>query len=719
MRQPVTAHRVLTTSTHLLYGLMALLCLAMLLAASAPPAGAAAPDGRDKAAMRLDEVDGGTLLFRNDGMDVFDVAPTVDTDVHMDVSGTIARVTVRQTFVNDSPSWREAIYAFPLPDNAAVDRLRLRVGERVIEGRIEEKQRARRTYQKARAEGKRAGLVEQERPNIFTTSVANIAPGSRIAVEIAYQQTVRFDAGRFDLRFPLVVGPRYIPRPQLVSIAGRTALVDPVPDADRISPPLRTEAEGPGNPVTLTVRLDDRIPLTGITSPSHAIAVADDGGTWKTVTLKDGAVPTDRDFVLQWAPAPGTGPAAAVYREARDGRDYLLVTLLPRPADTPAAEHRIPPRSIVFVIDTSGSMHGDSLNQAKAALVLALGRLRPDDSFNVIQFNSGTDSLYRAPRPVGPDNLAAARRYVAGLESTGGTNMLPALTAALESFPQGDGKLHQVVFLTDGSIGYERQVFGRIQALIGNTRLFSVGIGSAPNNYFMTRAARFGRGSYTFIGAPSEVSENMDALLRKLERPVLTDIQVNWPGAVVPETWPARVPDLYDGEPLTLSARLDADQINSGQPITITGIYDGQPWRTTLALADAGVNQMDNPGVAAVWARRKIAALMDSVIDGADYEAVKRRVIDTAVAFQLVSKFTSLVAVDVTPARPAAETLASSRVATNLPHGWSRRMITGAAPAQGLVLPRGATAAPMHLAWAAALAALAGLLLLVRRRALS
>lgn len=716
MKRHVTAHHLHNAGTQILYGTLALLCLALLIAIGAPPARAANP-AADKPAMRLNEIEGGALLFRNDGSDVFDVAPTIDTGVHMDISGTVARVTVRQTFVNDSASWREAIYAFPLPDNAAVDRLRLRVGDRVIEGRIAEKQKARQAYQKARAEGKRAGLVEQERPNIFTTSVANIAPDSRIAVEIEYQQTVRFDAGRFDLRFPLVIGPRYIPKPRIVAAEDWTALVAPVPDADRITPPLRSEAEGPGNPITLTVRLDTRIPLAGIVSPSHAITVTDEDSAWTTVTLKDGAVPTDRDFVLQWTPESGLGPAAAVYSESRDGEDYLLVTLLPRPAADAVEPAQPPARGIVFVIDTSGSMHGESLRQAKAALTMALGRLRPGDSFNIIQFNSVTDSLFHAPRPADAATVSAARRYVAGLESTGGTEMLPALTAALESFPQDDGTLHQVVFLTDGSVGNERELFGRTQALIGDTRLFTVGIGSAPNSYFMTRAAAFGRGSFTFIGAPSEVSEKMDALLRKLERPVLTDLRVAWPGGSLPETWPARIPDLYDGEPLTVSARLPADLTQSGQPITVTGTYGGQPWRTTL-MATGAESGEENPGVAAIWARRKIASLMDTIVRGADYEAVKRQVIETALSFQLVSKFTSLVAVDVTPARPADDPLASSRVATNLPNGWSREMVTGVTK-QGMALPRGATPASLHLAWAAVLAALAGLLLLIRRRAIA
>ncbi len=711
--KPRSAHRrLLGAGTQILYGTLSLLCLALLLAISAPQARSATMGAEDKPATRLNEVEGGSLLFRTDTGGIYDVAPTVDTDVHMDISGTIARVTVKQAFFNDSPDWREAIYAFPLPDNAAVDRMRLRVGDRLIEGQIKEKRKARKTYEKARAEGRQAGLVEQQRPNMFTTSVANIAPNSRIAVEIEYQQTVRVDNGRFDLRFPLVIGPRYIPRPRLIAAEDFTVVVDPVPDAADITPPVRSEAEGLGNPVTLTIRLDRKVPLGDIASPSHAIAVDDEGAAWKTVTLAHGDVPADRDFVLQWSPAPGEGPAPALYSETKDGHRHVLLSLMPRPAAAGTTLSPPPARSIVFVIDTSGSMHGESLRQAKAALILALGRLRPEDSFNVIQFNSVTSSLFRAPRRADASTLNAAKRYVANLESTGGTEMLTALTAALESFAANDETLHQVVFLTDGSVGNERELFGRTKALIGDTRLFTVGIGSAPNSYFMTRAAQFGRGSYTFISTPTEVSEKMNVLLRKLERPVLTDLQVIWPDGSNPETWPTRVPDLYDGQPLTLAARFQENTVLDGQQVMVTGRFDGRPWQAAVPLA---MSDTDNPGIAAVWARRKIAALMDSVIEGADFEAVKRHVTDTALDYKLVSKYTSLVAVDVTPVRPAAEPVHASRLATNLPHGWSRGKVLGAAQ-QGYVLPRGATPAAMHLAWALAMTMLAGILFVLYRR---
>src|SRR5438876_771816 len=357
----------------------------------------------------------GTLLFRG-GAGAAVPAPLLETDVDLRVTGPVARAIVRQQFVNPTSDWVEGVYVFPLPEDAAVDHLRLHVGDRVLEGVIRERAAAKATYERTKREGRRTGLVEQERANIFTTSVANIAPGASVAVEIEYQQTLRWDDGRYRLRVPLVVGPRYIP----------------------------------GAPV--------------VTPPS---------------------------------------PAADAARRQ--------------------------PREVVFVIDNSGSMAGASIEQAKAALQLALARLGPADTFNVIRFNHTMDAVFETPRPATREHVALAARWVERLRATGGTEMPPPLMRALEG-GEGDGRLRQVIFLTDGGVGNEAELFEIIHKLLGDRRLFTVGIGSAPNSHFMRGAARYGRGTFTYIGAVSEVQEKMTALFRKLEAPALTDLRLELPG---------------------------------------------------------------------------------------------------------------------------------------------------------------------------------------------
>src|SRR5262245_9945121 len=399
----------------------------------------------------------GSLLVKTPLAGPAGEVPAVRTDVRMRLTGPIARVEVTQEFHNPSTEWLEGVYVLPLPEGAAVDAMHLQVGDRVIEGQVREREEARQTYQQAQQAGKKASLLEQERPNIFTISVANVGPGEAVVVNLEYQEVVRYDQGTFRLRFPMVVGPRYIPGAEAaVGIAGTGwgANTTAVPDAERITPPVRHPSEGPINPVSLTIELDAGFPLRRLECPYHAIVTTPGSGTRQSIRLADEAVPADRDFELVWAPDPGAQPAAAVFTEWHDGEPYALVMLVP-PA-TGAGERL--PREVVYVIDTSGSMGGASIQQARLALDQALTALTPADRFNVIQFNSTTEQLFPARVPAGPAEVALARHWVQGLQAYGGTEMLPALRAALADGGETPG-IRQVVFVTDGLVGNEEQLF--------------------------------------------------------------------------------------------------------------------------------------------------------------------------------------------------------------------------------------------------------------------
>lgn len=665
--------------------LAAMLCLTPVAARAAT--GAVAQAG----ATRVTE---GTLLFRGaDGVPA--PAPLLETDVDLQVTGPVARAIVRQQFVNPTSNWVEGVYVFPLPEDAAVDHLRLHVGDRILEGLIRERAAAKATYEQAKREGRRTGLVEQERPNVFTTSVANIAPGASIAVEIEYQQTLRWDESRYRLRFPLVVGPRYIPGTPVDTppdATGWAPNTDVVPDASRITPPVVHPSRGPINPVTLRVTLAPGAPLSRLDSTYHAIhATPERDGTYR-IELAAGPVPTDRDFELVWEPAAGTMPAAAVFTEGRDDGVYGLLVVTP-PTPTAHAARR-QPREVVFVIDNSGSMAGASIDQAKAALQMALARLGPADTFNVIRFNHTMDAVFEAPRPATREHLALAARWVQRLQATGGTEMRPPLSRALAG-ETGDGRLRQVIFLTDGGVGNEAELFDIIRTSLGDRRLFTVGIGSAPNSHFMREAARYGRGTFTYIGAVSEVQEKMTALFRKLESPALTDLRLELPGISVAEVVPDPVPDLYIGEPVVVAFRaatLPAHAVLSGR-------FGATTWEREVSLQRAP----EHAGLATHWARAKIGVLLDARRGGADDEGVRQAMIQLALAHHLVSPYTSLVAVDVTPVRPDGAALQSHAMPTNLPHGWDYEAVFG--------LGQGATDARLH--------ALAGVVALIIATALA
>lgn len=681
------------------------------------------------AEVRPEKVKQGTLLFKtiNNLTHDYTLAPSLDTDVHIQIRGMIARTTVKQTFHNNSADWQEGIYVFPLPENAAVDHLRMHIGDRIIEGQIKEKQQARREYQQAKIEGKRASLVEQERPNIFTTSVANIGPDEDIIIEITYQQPVRYQNETFSLRFPMVVAPRYIPGKTIVTGfegTGWSSNTDQVADASRITPPvlnpgqdLENEPEHRTiNPVSLRIDLDAGFLLSNIDSPYHPIEVGIPDKTQYSIQLQHKRVPANRDFVLDWKAEPGSAPMAALFTEEKDADIYSMIMLLPPASETSPVLHR----EVIFVIDTSGSMSGPSIVQAKQALKLALNRLKPGDRFNIIQFNSYTDKLFRFPQAISHHALRQAHLYVDSLEAQGGTEMAPALSAAL--LKQGnksgannnnDGRnydVRQVIFLTDGSIGNEDALFNIIQSQLGDSRLFTIGIGSAPNSHFMNRAAKFGRGTYTYIGNVSEIQTKMETLFSKLESPVLTNIHIQWPedctkGNCIVESYPQNIPDLYLGEPLLISTKSDS----LPESLTITGEIAGETWSAALKLKGG---QKDS-GIPTIWARKKIAALMDKMrqnqnSEGDEVEQLRNGIIETALTHHLVSKYTSLVAVDVTPARLKEALIKSHALPVNLPEGWDHKKVFTQLPA---------TATNASLAFFNGLLMLfAGLLLLLTRK---
>lgn len=635
----------------------------------------------------LGDVGAGSLLLRTPEPGKYVPAPTVATDVHMQISGMIARVRVTQRFENPGWDWVEGVYVFPLPETAAVDRMRMRVGERVIEGRIRERAEAKKIYEEARKSGKRAALVEQERPNIFTNSVANIGPKDTVTVEIEYQESLRYRSGRFSVRYPMVVAPRFIPgEPVRTQEAvprfegtGWAANTDQVPDASRISPPVLHPDEGSVNPVRMQVELNAGFPLAALESPSHAIDAAEQSDGAFTVRFAEAQVAADRDFVLTWTPAAGAAPRAALFTENLDGETYALMMVLPPEAPE---GFQILRREIVFVIDTSGSMGGASIRQAKQALTLAIERLRDGDRFNVIEFNSNTRALFDQPRPASMMSKQRALEYVASLDAGGGTVMLPALTAALARGEESRF-VRQVVFLTDGAVGNESALFRVIHEKLGDTRLFTVGIGSAPNSHFMRKAAQFGRGSFTYIGSVTEVGRKMGELFERLESPVMRGLSIDWPGgAAGVEAFPERLPDLYAGEPLVFSARLPKTEGS----VQIKGMRANETWRTNLTLSGGSPRS----GIGVLWARKKIGGLMDTLTEGADASAVRMAVIDVALRHHLVSRYTSLVAVDVTPARPQTADAAKRAVPTNLPAGWEYDKVFGPPP-------RTATPAALHL----------------------
>ncbi|MEW8028093.1 MAG: marine proteobacterial sortase target protein [Candidatus Thiodiazotropha sp.] len=610
-------------------------------------------------------------------------APLLKSDVQIDIAGMLARIRVEHHFMNPSQFWMEGVYQFPLAETSAVERLRMQIGERVIEGRIEEKVEAQRIYQKARDNGQRASLMKQQRANIFSVSLSNIAPGEKIRVVIEFQQQARFTEGRFELRLPLVIAPRYIPgKPLFINTTsdpiqtGWALDTDQVEDASQITPPVKDPRDGLINPVSLQVRLDAGLPLKAVTSHYHPVQERVDGEGVVHLRLADGEVPADRDFLLSWQPQPGSVPRSVLFGDRWQDEEYALLMILP-----PAPEHYDLElnRDVIFVVDHSGSMHGSSMDQAKAALRLSIARLKPTDRFNLIGFNNHSRMLYSTPQPANRANQNQAFRFIDSMQAEGGTEMFQALEKALKIKSEGT-RLRQIVFLTDGSVGNEQALFDLIRQRLAASRLFTVGIGSAPNTLFMQRAAQYGRGSFTYIGDLSEVANRMQGLLEKLENPAMSHIRLTWQGPGKIDVEPQRLPDLYLSEPLMISLkgkRLDGS-------LALEGRRGSEIWKRSVKVQSNG----RATGVHALWARRRIASLLASPDDELAADSKRQSVVDLALKHQIVSPYTSLVAVEKPAARPHGEGLEGGMMPVNLPAGWHAESVFGS-------LPQTASAAPL------------------------
>ncbi len=617
----------------------------------------------------------GSLLLR-DGEQYVE-APRLATDIDITVSGPTSRARVTQIFNNPTKNWVEAIYVNPLPDGGAVDTLKMVIGDRIVVGEIKERVEAKVIYEAAKRSGRKATLIEQERPNIFTNSVANIGPGETVVVQIEYQEPVHRSGNTSSLRVPLVVAPRYNPAPitQTVDLGrggwGQTnePANDPVPDRDRITPPvLDPRVEPPTNPVAITVHLNAGFPLGDVKSHHHAVKIDAPSDDVRIIRLDNHVVPADRDFELTWMPAATAAPSVGMFREHVGSADYVLALVTP-PLKADAQKEALP-REMVFVIDNSGSMGGTSITQAKASLLFALDRLKPNDRFNVIRFDHTMDAVFADTVAADAGNIARAKAFVSALQASGGTEMVPPMKAALSDRRGPDSQyLRQVVFLTDGEIGNEQELFDTIAAMRGRSRVFMVGIGSAPNSFLMTRAAEIGRGTFTHIGSVDQVQERMRELIEKLESPVVTGLTASYTGGAMDAT-PDALPDLYRGEPIVIAARLGA----ADGVVEIKGMIGARPWTVTLPVAKAA----EGAGLSKLWARRKITdAEMAHRLGQASAAEADQRILALALEHHLVSRLTSLVAVDATPSRPEGGQLTRAELPLNLPAGWDFDKVFG------------------------------------------
>jgi Ca-activated chloride channel family protein len=617
------------------------------------------------------------LLYRSPISGRYETVPLVHTDVALDVRGLAVAATVTQQYVNNTNEPIEAVYIFPLPHGAAVYDMEIRIGNRVIRSVIREREEAKRVYEAAKSEGKRAALVEEERPNIFTASVANLMPSDHVDMRLRYVEALRWEDARVRLVFPMVVGPRYIPGTQATGHDGTgwSTDTDAVPDASRITPPVRNPESRSGHDISLGVDLDAGFEFGAVKSVSHEISVRRLADGRQHVELATGATIPNKDFVLEVQQAESTKPKTALFLspEHDTGETHFLLTAFP---PTVQPTKRVPVE-MLYMIDISGSMAGTSIQQARGALLQALDRLNPGDRFGILAFNNSYYEFASEPLAATTENLAAARRYVERLEAGGGTEMLPALLHLMRK-PEIPGYLRHIILLTDGDLGNEEEIFAALRHDLGGARLYTVAIGSAPNFFLATKMAQFGRGSFTHIADISEIREQMGRLLESIESPVLTDVRLSFEGVELAEIYPQRLPDLFLRQPLLVYGRISQGRKGT---VHLTARAGDQPYEASFAFDTASASF--HPGITTLWARQRVEDLMDRW-RGSDEDAradLRANVIAHAIRYRLVTRFTSLVAVEEVVANVGGESRTVA-VPTELPAGMQLDKVFGA-PATG------------------------------------
>jgi Ca-activated chloride channel family protein len=571
-----------------------------------------------------------------------EVLPLRHTDVQAEIIGVVSSVRVSQRFVNPSPTPIEAVYVFPLPERAAIYAMTMRIGDRVIAAQIRPRDEAQRIYRQAQSAGKTASLLEQERPNIFTQSVANVMPGAEIDVELAYVEELVPQNGEYQFVFPMVVGPRYLGDSEDRGKSGDGWASDGarVGDASRITPRMMPKGMRPGHDISLALEIDAGITLVEPHSATHQFLLERHSPSAARIALAPGDAIPNRDFVVRYRLGTARPQAALLTNhDARGG--HFLLTLQPKLGMTDADAA---PKEYVFVVDTSGSMAGAPLAKARAAMRRCLLAMRPNDRFQIIRFDSNAEAM--APHPVAPtrSQIEAGLAWVDAFDSRGGTEFLPAMELALNARRDPE-RARIIIFMTDGYIGHEWEVLRYLREHLQGANLFAVGIGSSVNRYLIDGMARLGHGA-PFVMLERDAAEPViDRLFATVARPALTNIQIDWGDLAVSDVTPAALPDLFAERPLVVTGRFA--RAGSGI-VVVRGCLAGRPYeeRLQVSLPDAA-NSDGNPTVGLLWARRALEDLADRYdFEETERARLKDETMHLALRYGLMSAFTSFVAVD-------------------------------------------------------------------------
>jgi Ca-activated chloride channel family protein len=550
--------------------------------------------------------------------------PLEEATAEVNVAGAISHVRLRQVFRNRGAKPIEATYVFPASTRAAIHAMRMRIGRRTIEARIEKRAEAQAQYQTARDAGKRASLLEQQRPNVFTMRVANVMPRDRIEVELEYSELIIPEENVYEVVVPGVVGPGY------------PGGADPLRDRWMATAHLNEKEPEPWV-FDVWVRLETGIAIKHLDSPSHRVHV-----TWRSEAVADVRLAEkgggNRDFILRYQLAGEAIEAGALAWRSENGRGYFAVIVEP-PATPPAAW--IPPREYVFVVDVSGSMKGFPLETAKDLMRGLLTRLRPSDYVNVVVFSGASAHLAPRSLPATEQNIQVALQFVDSRGAGGGTELMQALETAYGVPRASPHVVRSIVLVTDGLVRVEARAFRFVRENLDSASLFAFGIGMGVNRGLIEGLARAGHGEPWVVTSAKEAPATADRFRRAIEEPVLTDIAIRYRGLEARDVVPMKLPDLLARRPLIVFGRFTGDATGV---IEVSGVVGGRTWTRQLSVT----TERDNDRLRALqwlWARKWIELLEDQHhLTHAD--EVEEAITDLGLAHRFVTPFTSFVAID-------------------------------------------------------------------------
>ena len=579
------------------------------------------------------------------------------TSVHISarVADRLAHVTVKETFKNPYTDHLEAVYIFPLSGGCAVSSFEMKVGDRTIVGKVDERQAAREQYAEALQEGKRAALMEQERDDVFTVQVGNLPPGEEVTVTMTYSEKLAyFDNGTTEIRLPLVVAPRYIPGQALNrdNVGDGVELdTDIVPDASRITPPRLAQGVDPKTALNLTVELAGDQTIEDLSCSQHATRVGTSkDGVKVSLSREDDLL--DRDFVLRWRVATDALQSNfLVYRHPENKDEcYGMISLLP-PQSTDIAS---PPRDVIFVVDRSGSMQGVKMVSAARACSLLLATLGPKDRFAVQAFDNVCEWMNQdSDRFVLADEtgIEAGNKFLRGISSRGGTEMHRSLQEAIltmKTRKNPSRRLPVIVVLTDGEVGNEGAILKHIQSELADSRVFTIGVDTAVNDGFLRRLASIGGGTATFVQPGAQLEDALSGVGREIGTPLVTGLtieDVNC-GLDNKSVAPSKLSDLFEGRASSAFFRFSAGKLKDlkNAKVKVKGQFvDGKPF-----VEEVVARIIDVPALAQLWAKAYVVDLEDKyrIASAHEQAALHKEIVEVAVAHSLLTKFTAFVVVD-------------------------------------------------------------------------